>query len=95
MDVTLPNAAKSLLHFPHRPPHMPGDVPRTSLLANALYGAAFAYYHYLTFLGYNALPFLDRAELFLFPIAALMLATPISTLVGFNPARFVLGVYFG
>jgi len=30
-----------------------------TLLSNALYGAAFSYYHYITFLGYSSLPFLS------------------------------------
>ena len=33
-----------------------------SCLANGLYAAALAYYHYMTFLGYSALPFLERTE---------------------------------
>ena len=37
-----------------------GFVP--CLLSNALYAAAFSYYHYLSFLGYSALPFLERTE---------------------------------
>ena len=37
-----------------------GFIP--SLLSNALYAAAFSYYHYLSFLGYSALPFLERTE---------------------------------
>jgi hypothetical protein len=30
-----------------------------TLLSNALYGLAFSYYHYITFLGYSSLPFLS------------------------------------
>lgn len=37
-----------------------GFLPR--LLSNALYAVAFSYYHYLSFLGYSALPFLERTE---------------------------------
>ena len=29
------------------------------VLSNALYAVAFSYYHYITFLGYSALPFLS------------------------------------
>ena len=37
-----------------------GFLPR--LLSNVLYAVAFSYYHYLSFLGYSALPFLERTE---------------------------------
>ena len=30
-----------------------------TLLSNALYALAFSYYHYITFLGFSALPFLS------------------------------------
>ena len=32
------------------------------VLSNALYAVAFSYYHYLSFLGYSALPFLEHTE---------------------------------
>ena len=31
-------------------------------LSNALYAVALGYYHYLNFLGYSALPFLEHTE---------------------------------
>lgn len=34
----------------------------STVLANALYGVALSYYHYLNFLGYSALPFLQHTE---------------------------------
>lgn len=34
----------------------------STLLANALYMVALSYYHYLSFLGYSALPFLEHTE---------------------------------
>ena len=33
-----------------------------ALLSNALYAVALGYYHYLSFLGYSALPFLEHTE---------------------------------
>ena len=65
-----------------------------TVLSNALYGCSFSYYHYTQFLGYSALPFLDRTEFFLYPIAGIALAIPLAVLSGFNPTRFVLGIYF-
>lgn len=34
----------------------------SSALATALYAGSLAYYHYMTFLGYSALPFLEHTE---------------------------------
>ena len=34
----------------------------STVLANGLYGIALSYYHYLNFLGYSALPFLQHTE---------------------------------
>jgi len=42
-----------------------------------------------------ALPFLERTELFLYPIGAIVAITPFSMLLGCNPTRFVLSLYFG
>lgn len=65
------------------------------LLSNALYALSLSYYHYLQFLGYSALPFLERTELFLYPIAGVALVVPFSILARFNPTAFVLQLYFG
>ncbi|KAK9893327.1 UNC-50-like protein [Cystobasidium minutum MCA 4210] len=59
---------------------------------NTLYLAAFAQYLYVTYLGYNALPFLIRSELLLFPIVVLFAGWVVS-LLGFNVAKGVLGLY--
>ncbi|KAI9814946.1 MAG: hypothetical protein M1832_005585 [Thelocarpon impressellum] len=61
------------------------------LLGNALYLAALSYYTIITFLGYNALPFLHHTELLLsplFPLAALFIAS----LFGFNLPKHVAPV---
>jgi len=65
-----------------------------AVFANALYGAAFCWYHYMTFLGYSALPFLEHTEVFLWPVALLFAYLPLALLAGFNPSRFVLNMYF-
>lgn len=64
-------------------------------LSTALYAVALSYYHYMNFLGYSALPFLERTEVFLWPIGLIFLAIPFAILSGFNPTRFTLGIYFG
>ncbi|KAF8237381.1 UNC-50 [Tricholoma matsutake] len=62
-------------------------------VGNTLYLAAFAQYTYGIYLGLNALPFLIRSELLLSPLLPLFTAYIIS-LLGFNVAKHVLGVYF-
>ena len=69
-----------------------GFIPR--LLSCMLYCVSLSYYHYCQFVGYNALPFLDNTVLFLYPVAVIVLVTPFAALLGFNPTRFVLGIYF-
>ena len=54
---------------------------------------AFSQYLYVTYLGYNALPFLIRSELLLIPVAVLFVGWIVS-LLGFNVAKGVLGLYF-
>lgn len=70
-----------------------GFVP--ALLSSALYAVALSYYHYLSFLGYSALPFLEHTEVFLWPIAGIFALVVPAVLSGFNPTRFTLNVYFG
>lgn len=64
-------------------------------LACALYATSLAYYHYMNFLGYSALPFLEHTEVFLWPIGLIIISLPFAVLTGFNPARFTLSIYFG
>ncbi len=102
-----------------------------ALLSNALYAFALGYYHYLSFLGYSALPFLEHTEarqtrcsmlgrqqvhaclqcsqkgacaltlflhgwqVFLWPIALILVVLPLAVLTGFSPTRFTLNIYFG
>eukprot|EP00246_Nothoceros_aenigmaticus_P012268 TRINITY_DN3730_c0_g1_i3.p1 TRINITY_DN3730_c0_g1~~TRINITY_DN3730_c0_g1_i3.p1 ORF type:complete len:217 (+),score=18.01 TRINITY_DN3730_c0_g1_i3:302-952(+) len=64
------------------------------LLSNLLYLVALSYYHYLNFLGYDVLPFLERTTCYLYPMGALLLLFPLSVLAGFNPTQFALSFYF-
>jgi hypothetical protein len=66
-----------------------------ALLSCLLYALALSYYHYLSFLGYSALPFLEHTEVFLWPVAGILLLLPLALLAGFNPTRFTLNIYFG
>ncbi|XP_057788207.1 uncharacterized protein LOC131005319 isoform X3 [Salvia miltiorrhiza] len=64
------------------------------LLSNLLFMAAISYYHYLNFLGYAVLPFLDRTDFFLYPIGVFIVLSPILILCGFNPSRYFMNMYF-
>mmetsp|Transcript_31841 Transcript_31841/g.101300 ORF Transcript_31841/g.101300 Transcript_31841/m.101300 type:complete len:255 (-) Transcript_31841:1891-2655(-) len=69
------------------------------LLANLLYAAAFSAYFYVTHLGYRALPFLTKTEVYLYPIGVVALGFVLSLfaapLLGkVNATRFTLSFYF-
>lgn len=66
-----------------------------TLLANAMYTVAFTYYLYVTFLGYNALPFLQNTTVFLYPIVAIVVIFLFACLFKLNVCRFVMMSYFG
>ncbi|GER28993.1 UNC-50 family protein [Striga asiatica] len=69
-----------------------GFVPE--LLSNLLFMVAASYYHYLNYLGYDVLPFLERTTLFLYPIGVVFVLSPILILTGFNPSRHAMNMYF-
>lgn len=69
------------------------------LLANTLYAAALSWYWYITHLGYRTLPFLSNTEVFLFPIAAIVLLYTVMIVghffgFGWNAARVMTRFYF-
>ncbi|KAG8466650.1 hypothetical protein KFE25_008029 [Diacronema lutheri] len=68
--------------------HLPG------LLSCVLYCLALSYYTYLTFLGYNALPFLRHTEVVVLPIGGLALLALVGIVVGFNPTRASATFFF-
>lgn len=55
-------------------------------MSNTLYVFALTYYFIITFLGYNALPFLHHTELLLVPCAIITILWFIS-LFGFNMSK--------
>ncbi|KJK67680.1 UNC-50 family protein [Aspergillus parasiticus SU-1] len=56
----------------------------STFLGNTLYLSALAYYTYITFLGYNALPFLHNTELLLLPILACAVLWLVSLILGWG-----------
>ncbi|XP_010547979.1 PREDICTED: protein unc-50 homolog isoform X2 [Tarenaya hassleriana] len=66
----------------------------SALLSNLLLMVGASYYHYLNFLGYDVLPFLERTTFFLYPIGIVIVLSPILILSGFNPSRYFMNIYF-
>ncbi len=71
-----------------------GESFLCTLLSNTVYALAFIAYHYITFIGYSALPFLQKTERFLFPIGAVVCVYLLLLLLRINLSRTVLGLYF-
>ncbi|KAF9898707.1 hypothetical protein EC991_010521 [Linnemannia zychae] len=71
------------------------DVWICTMLGNTLYMTAIVYYCYITFLGYNALPFLRHPEMFLYPITIFAIVYIIALILGINISSKVLALYFG
>ena len=61
-----------------------------TLAANTLYLVAHAYYWHVTFLGYNALPFLHKTVLFVYPTAALAVLYFVALGLGWNASRLAV-----
>ena len=70
------------------------DSKIAGALSCLLYAAAIANYCYISFLGYAALPYLDRPETFLSPLVVVLLALPLGILTGVNPTKTMLRLYF-
>jgi hypothetical protein len=64
----------------------------STLLSNTLYLFAFNYYFIITFLGYNALPFLHHTELLLAPIAPMTILW-FASLFGLNLSMHIAPVF--
>ncbi|KAL4767440.1 UNC-50 [Aspergillus nidulans var. acristatus] len=70
----------------------------TTFLGNTLYLSAFTYYTYITFLGYNALPFLHNTELLLLPILLFAILWLVSLIAGWGvvmQGHSVKGLFWG
>ncbi|KAL4973229.1 UNC-50 [Aspergillus desertorum] len=70
----------------------------TIFLGNTLYLSALTYYTYITFLGYNALPFLHNTELLLLPILLFAILWLTSLIAGWSVVmrgRSVKGLFWG
>jgi len=68
-----------------------GIVPR--LLGNSLFLVAIGYYIYITFLGYNCVPILERTHLLLYPMSVLFFVYVLSLVIGWNWSAGVMNFY--
>eukprot|EP00397_Hematodinium_sp_SG-2012_P016345 GEMP01016674.1.p1 GENE.GEMP01016674.1~~GEMP01016674.1.p1 ORF type:complete len:250 (+),score=30.92 GEMP01016674.1:21-770(+) len=66
-----------------------------SLLSNLLYIVATAYYCYITSLGYSKVPFIDKAEVFLYPVVVWVLLAIMCIFLKINPTRISIWFIFG
>lgn len=69
------------------------------IVSNTLFALAFIWYFYITHLGYRALPFLSKTEVFLFPIAVVLLIYTFNMMIyplglGLNASRLFAEFYF-
>jgi len=65
-----------------------------TLLANVLYASACSYYTFVTFLGYDVLPFLQHTSVFLYPIVAVVFISLLATVLRVSFCRLILSFYF-
>ena len=67
----------------------------STLAANTLYAAALAAYLYTTFLGYAALPFIERPERLLWPGSVACVLYLLTLLLNLNLSTHTVNLYFG
>ncbi|CAM9317768.1 unnamed protein product [Discosporangium mesarthrocarpum] len=68
------------------------------VLSNTLYAGAFSIYFYVTHLGYRALPFLHKTEVFLYPVVGIVVLLVVSIILAplglsVNATRAVASLY--
>ena len=66
-----------------------------TVLSNTLWLAGASHYAYITFLGYSALPFIDRPERLVYPLGGVGLLYLLLLLTNCNVSRIMLDLYFG
>lgn len=66
----------------------------STFISNSIFLLAFGYYHYITCLGFSALPFINNPRVFLFPIPVLVGVFILSLLFQFNISLWFISFYF-
>ncbi|KYR02296.1 UNC-50 family protein [Tieghemostelium lacteum] len=67
----------------------------STLISNVMYFFGFVYYYHITFLGYNALPFLQHTVAFLYPIALIFTFCVLGVVFNINLTVVIMKFYFG
>jgi len=62
--------------------------------ANLMYAASISYYCYITFLGFDVLPFLQHTLVFLYPIALVIIALVLFLIFKINISQLIMKSYF-
>ena len=75
-------------------PLLLGSSFLSTFAANTLYALALSYYWYVTYLGYQVLPFLQGHIAFLYPVVGIAVTYVLALLSGENAATATLGFYF-
>ncbi|KAJ3187717.1 hypothetical protein HDU85_006110 [Gaertneriomyces sp. JEL0708] len=70
------------------------DAWISTFVGNTMYLIAMAWYIYVTYLGYNVLPFLKSQNIFLYPLPLIFIFY-VGSLFGYNVPKHVLNMYFG
>mmetsp|Transcript_10282 Transcript_10282/g.18521 ORF Transcript_10282/g.18521 Transcript_10282/m.18521 type:complete len:265 (+) Transcript_10282:41-835(+) len=65
------------------------------LISNSLYAFALSYYCYITFLGFDVLPFLQHTVIFLYPVALIGAICVLLTIVRVNISHILIHAYYG
>jgi len=76
-------------------PLLDSESRLSAFVANTLYCCALCYYHYISFLGYLFLPFLNKKLVtsMLYPIAVIIVVTLVLTLLRLNMTMYVLNLF--
>lgn len=75
-------------------PFVMGDSFLGTALGNTLYAAAFVAYVYIHFLGYMALPFLQRTQVFLYPVVAVAVVYVTCLVLQISIPAWAMWLYF-
>ena len=71
------------------------DYRISVVISNLLYAFALSYYCYITFLGFDVLPFLQHTLVFLYPVAAIAVCFVLLTIFQVSMTQVVMRSYFG
>jgi len=74
-------------------PFLVSPTLMAAIIGNALYAVALCYYLFITSLGYSMLPFLEKTEVFLYPMAPILLLIVVLTFFKVNLTLWSIAVF--